>query len=258
MLAAAMNKESITKFADCELVLDFEAVQRELATPRNRSSSETKRVFQRWANTDVASFMAALTKEHARKKLRQSAEGPGVAGASDPDLDISCELIKSGKGFSGIVRHGTYPTPFGQALIALSERGVCSLQFGGKITDLQSVWREAEFTVDSIAVGEIGERIFSGSTEPIPVHLRGSEFQISVWLALLSLPMGRLTSYQAIARSLGNPGATRAVGSAIARNQIGYIVPCHRVIRGSGTLGEYRWGTLRKQAMIGWEAAKAL
>ncbi len=176
------------------------------------------------------------------------------AGVEDPELDITCETIQPGGIPAGLIRYGTCPTPFGNALVALSDRGICALRFDAEIAELSSEWPGAEFKEDKKAIRKICGNLFAGGAEPVPVHLRGTKFQISVWLALLSLPMGTLSSYQDVARQIGRPEATRAVASAIARNGIGYLVPCHRVIQANGAPGKYRWGASRKQAMIGSEA----
>lgn len=237
---------------------DYAAVEKAIAAMQSKGKLplEAESVFQRWAGNSAQAFFESLTKAHLKALLEGDQPSPGASEFGDPDLDISCELLKPGpaKPFKGIIRYGTCPTPFGKGLIALSERGICAFYLDGELAELQAKWKGAEFKKDPRAVEEI--RIFSGNSgATIPVHLRGTEFQISVWLALLSLPLGTLTTYHALAQNLGKPEATRAVASAIAGNEICYLVPCHRVIRTGGIAGEYRWGSIRKQAMIGWEAA---
>ena len=179
-----------------------------------------------------------------------------VQPGHDPELEICCQTIKPGTAPSGLIRYGTCPTPFGKALVALSQNGVCALRFGGKIGELALEWPGAEFKEEKKAVKAIGEQIFGGGPEPIPVHLMGSSFQIEVWLGLLSIPMGSLVSYHELARELGKPLATRSVASAIAKNGIGYLVPCHRVIPADGGgCGKYRWGSDLKREIIEWETA---
>jgi AraC family transcriptional regulator of adaptative response/methylated-DNA-[protein]-cysteine methyltransferase len=236
---------------------DFELVQRAIASPELRQSPELDRSLQRWAGTDSQSFFALLTKQHARKLLADGANGPAGA-AMDPELDVWCQTIASGREPRlGPLRFGKCQTPFGPALMVLSEHGICALRFGEENPKALLPWKNLEMNEDDAAAQENGARIFEGKPGAVPVHLLGTAFQIIVWQALLSVPSGTLTTYQKLAQQIGRPDATRAVASAVARNGIAYLVPCHRVIQTGGAFGEYRWGAPRKQAMIAWENVAA-
>ncbi|MFQ6023272.1 MAG: methylated-DNA--[protein]-cysteine S-methyltransferase, partial [Acidiferrobacterales bacterium] len=169
------------------------------------------------------------------------------------------------------IRYGFHPTPFGECLLMLTERGICGLAFvveGGREDALAyqlAGWDHAQIVADQDSTRHYVEQIFRTSNErsaagtsPLRLLLRGTTFQIKVWEALLSVPAGALTTYEAIARRLGyRTNAARAIGQAVSGNLIAYLIPCHRVIRKSGLIGGYRWGTARKLAIIGWEAARA-
>jgi AraC family transcriptional regulator of adaptative response/methylated-DNA-[protein]-cysteine methyltransferase len=150
--------------------------------------------------------------------------------------------------------------------LATSQRGIVRLAFITAATDeiterhaLQNDWSNARLTVDRAATAAIAERIFDRSgraAAPLPVLVKGSNFQIQIWKALLQIPVGSVCSYEQLARAIARPAACRAVGQALAMNPVGYLIPCHRVIRSLGTVGGYRWGTTRKQALLAWEAAQ--
>jgi len=163
------------------------------------------------------------------------------------------------------VRHGFGPTPFGEALVATSPRGVCHLAFTspadrGKALDvLRAAWPQADLVADDAAAGALLARIFARSRDVadggLSVWVSGTNFQIQVWRAMLRIPQGGLLSYRQLAALLGRPRAARAVGSAVARNPVAYLIPCHRVLRGSGDFGVYHWGQERKVAICAWDAA---
>ena len=181
------------------------------------------------------------------------------------DLFVCLEAVSSKEfnvgGTNLRVRYGLHDTPFGQALIATTPRGICDLQFldaavSTPVPILQR-WSNAEVIEDERATQPVCEQIFDASTvydrKPLKLLVTGTDFQIQVWRALLSLSLGETTTYQNVAEGIGRPTAARAVGTAIGRNPIAYLIPCHRVICSSGELGGYRWGLARKTAMLDWE-----
>jgi AraC family transcriptional regulator of adaptative response/methylated-DNA-[protein]-cysteine methyltransferase len=237
-----------------------------------------ERLFQRWAGTSPKRFLQYLTKEHAKALLRDSksllaaAYEAGLSGGGRlHDLFVSCEAVTPGeyklRGEGVTMQYGFHPTPFGECLLAKTERGVCALRFlttsskQAALRELRDEWPAARFVKNDDEIGEICRHIFSAVSEdartPFHLHLRGTNFQLKVWQALLSIPAGHLTTYSDLAAKIGTPKAQRAVGSAVGQNPIAYLIPCHRVIRSLGVIGDYRWGHERKQAMIGWETAQA-
>ena len=165
------------------------------------------------------------------------------------------ELKTGGAGLR--IRYGIHDTPFGKALIATTLRGICHLQFDVDEQALQAEWANAEIVLDPQATQPLCDLIFNPGSynERLTVWVKGTNFQVQVWRALLTIPFGEMTTYQRLAEQIGRPTAARAVGSAIGKNSIGYLIPCHRVIRESGELGGYRWGAERKTAILGWEAS---
>ena len=160
-----------------------------------------------------------------------------------------------------VIRYGFHPTPFGEAMIAVADQGICGLSFLGEgsreeaLRRLSKDWSAADLQADQEGTVGIVEEIFAHPRQGgLKVHVRGTPFQLRVWKALLSLDPGQVTTYEAIARLVGDPSALRAIGSAIGRNPVAFVIPCHRVIRKSGELGGYRWGLGRKQAIQGWES----
>lgn len=175
------------------------------------------------------------------------------------------EYKERGRGLD--IKTGSHPTPFGRCFIATTPRGICHLSFfdtekelRGIQSDLKSEWPLANFAEDQKLIEELVGRIFYNvkkSRAPLHVLMKGSEFKLKVWEALLTIPQAELVSYQEVARRMGQPAATRAVASAIASNEISYLIPCHRVIRSSGEFNNYRWGATRKKAMVAWELSRA-
>jgi len=171
-----------------------------------------------------------------------------------------------GRGRGLEISYGFHPTPFGQCLLAVTPRGICGLTFlpadgpGPALSDLEAAWPEARLVENQALTGTVAEELFAPAATPAskPVHLllRGTNFQIKVWEALLKIPAGGLSSYETLAAAAGSPKAVRAVGTACGSNQIAYLIPCHRVLQKAGAIGGYRWGTPRKRAMLAWEAAQ--
>lgn len=234
------------------------------------------RLFSKWAGTSPQRFMRFLTKEFAKEKLAKSAnllEATFESGLSSSsrlhDLFVSYEAMTpaqfKSKGEGLTVHYGIHETPFGECLIAITERGITDFRFLEEdsksfiINELQQDFEKATLIFDNNFTKPFIEQIFyesTNTTEPITLLMRGTNFQIKVWEALLKIPFGQIVSYETIANAIGKPTAQRAVGTAIGSNRLGYIIPCHRVLQKVGGIGGYRWGTTRKKAILGWEMAK--
>jgi len=225
-----------------------------------------ERLFQRWAGTSPKRFLQFLTAEHAKKLLRDSRsvlEATYESGLTSPgrlhDLFVTCEAVTPGqhkqRGVGLTIRYGIHATPFGDCLLATTDRGICALRFGG-VMDLREEWPAATLVKDQGQTGDLCRQIFHAGHGPFHLHLRGTNFQLKVWQALLTIPTGRVVTYADVAENIGSPNAQRAVGAAIGRNSIAYLIPCHRVIHSLGVVGNYRWGRVRKQAILGWESAQ--
>lgn len=235
-----------------------------------------QRLFTRWAGISPKRFLQFLTVEYAKQLLAESQNLLDVtfeAGLSSPgrlhDLFVTCEALtpgqfkQNGQGVS--IAYGFHPSPFGDCLLAVTERGICGLAFVSDsrqktLEDLQQQWPEASLVEDPAQTGPLVAQIFDPvhQKQALPVVLKGTNFQLKVWQALLKIPAGAVASYNEIADSIGRPGVARAVGNAVARNPIGFIIPCHRVIRKAGLVGDYHWGPVRKKAILGWEASRRI
>jgi AraC family transcriptional regulator of adaptative response/methylated-DNA-[protein]-cysteine methyltransferase len=247
------------------------------AAARHVSLSEHhfQRLFTRWAGVSPKRFVQCLTLEHAKARLaaaRGVLDVAGAVGLSGPgrlhDLFVTLEAMSPGEyrggGAGTAIRYGVHDTPFGAAFVAITARGICGLHFIDGASDglarLRHDWPGAELRRDPAATAPVSERLFGPlSSRPgraLALLVKGSNFQVKVWRALLELPFGSLASYGDVSARIGAPGSARAVGAAIGANPIAWLIPCHRVIRESGALGGYRWGTERKAAMLGWEAAR--
>lgn len=247
----------------------------EVAREVGMSEYHFQRLFAEWAGVSPKRFLQYLTKEHAKQALRHSADvlsASYAAGLSTPsrlhDLIVSCEAVtpgefkSAGKGLT--IKYGYAVTPFGMAALAWTTRGICYFEFCDDGAEnlpagLSVSWRNADLMRDDDAAQAWITRIFPRTPERGTLHLvlRGTNFQIKVWEALLRIAPGRVVSYTQLANLAGVPNAQRAVGSALAANTVGYLIPCHRVIRESGELSHYRWGVSRKAALLAWEAARA-
>jgi AraC family transcriptional regulator of adaptative response/methylated-DNA-[protein]-cysteine methyltransferase len=247
----------------------------EIAWQANLSEFHFQRLFKRWAGVSPKKFLQFLTLDYAKQLLEESKsllEVTYETGLSGParlhDLFISVEGVTPGeykqKGAGLKISYGIHPTPFGEALAAVSDKGVCHLSFlqpnelQQEIKILKKKWEQAELAENPVTTSSIVSQIFdlSNHTTPLPLHLKGTNFQIKVWEALLKIPSGSVLSYEDIAALIGQPKASRAVASAVARNPIAYIIPCHRVIQKMGVFGQYHGGRARKKAILGWEAAQ--
>jgi AraC family transcriptional regulator of adaptative response/methylated-DNA-[protein]-cysteine methyltransferase len=247
----------------------------EIASAIGLSEYHFQRLFTRWAGISPKRFMQFLTKEHAKDLLARSEnllETTHQVGLSSlgrlHDLFVNTEAVTPGEyksnGAGLTIHYGLHLTPFGKCLIAATERGVCHLSFvetseGNAIDTLVADWNQAKMIEDYRTTAPLIDRIFSTPTPDIPLklHLRGTNFQIKVWEALLHIPTGSLTTYEQIAAQIGNPNALRAVGTAVGHNPIAVLIPCHRVIRKSGDFGNYRYGPARKKALLAKEFAQS-
>ncbi len=252
---------------------DAQPALADLAAHMGLSEFHVQKLFARWAGISPKRFLQHLSHERARAALHAGNDmlaASAAAGLSGPgrlhDLLVTCEAASPGEfrsGGAGLrIVWGVASTPFGPALLASSTRGLMRLEFTNdegltEFSALQQDWPEAAFHRDDEAAASLSAHLFAAYSKPEPVHLfvKGSQFQLKVWQALLQLPEGRLLSYGALARGIGQPTASRAVGSAVGANPVALLIPCHRVIRANGLLGEYRWGEARKRVLVGLELA---
>jgi AraC family transcriptional regulator of adaptative response/methylated-DNA-[protein]-cysteine methyltransferase len=237
-----------------------------------------QRLFTRWAGLSPKGFLQAVTLDHARSLLADSAsilDASFEVGLSGPgrlhDLFVTHEAMTPGafkaRGEGLAIRYGFHPSPFGTALVMATEHGLAGLAFadaGGEaaaLADMQARWPRATYVADQAATTAYVHRIFDPATwrldQPLRVVMIGTDFELRVWDTLLKLPLGRATTYSDIASHIGRPSAARAVGTAVGRNPISFVVPCHRVLGKSGNLCGYHWGLTRKRAILGWEAGIA-
>ena len=232
-----------------------------------------QRLFKRWAGISPKRFLQAMTAEHARALLLDDHDVLSTAletGLSGPgrlhDLLVHTTALSPGetrrRGEGLTLRHGFLDSPFGPALAAFSDRGLADLGFHDEPSEpvarrvLRERWPGAVLERDERAVRTRARGLFGNGERP-PLDVRGTNFQIQVWRALLAVPEGRLVTYADVARAAGNPAAVRAAGTAVGRNPIAWLIPCHRVIRSTGVVGDYHWGHERKVAMIAWETGRA-
>jgi AraC family transcriptional regulator of adaptative response/methylated-DNA-[protein]-cysteine methyltransferase len=252
---------------------DIEAI----AEAAGVGATELHHLFRRWAGITPKAFLAALTLDHARALLRDCAsvlDATYEVGLSGPgrlhDLFVTYEAMSPGEWKAGgeglTIRYGLHPCPFGNALVMTTPRGLAGLALADAgeerdaLADMIRRWPKATYVEDMAGTATIACRIFDPARwrakEPLRVLLIGTDFEVRVWEALLSVPMGRLTTYSDVAARIGAPAAARAVGAAVGRNPISFVVPCHRVVGKGGSLTGYHWGLTRKRAMLGWEAGR--
>ena len=250
----------------------------ELAETANLSEYHFQRLFTEWAGVSPKKFGQYLTLEYAKNQLRNGA--PLTAAAHDAglsgtgrlhDLFVTIEGVTPGQfrqaGVGLVLTYGLFDGPFGRYVLGVINSKVALLHFltadelAGQI--IADAWPETSQVRNESGIQHVADQLFSKSVKhglsaekPLPVLMRGTAFQLKVWAALLRIPEGGLVSYGQLATAIGQPAASRAVGTAIGQNPIGYLIPCHRVIKKTGLFGGYRWGTDRKQAMLGWEAAR--
>ena len=249
----------------------------DLARPVGLEPEQLQRLFSRWAGLTPKAFLQALTLDHARAMLKDSAsilETSLEVGLSGPsrlhDLFVTHEGMSPGayktKGSGVAISYGFHPSPFGLALVMVTAQGLCGLGFsdvggeGASLADMQRRWPNASYIENSAQTAPYAAQIFAPEKwqdgQPLRVTFIGSDFEIRVWESLLKIPMGRAVTYGDIASSIDKPKAARAVGAAVGRNPISFVVPCHRVIGKSGALTGYHWGLTRKRAILGWEAGQ--
>jgi AraC family transcriptional regulator of adaptative response/methylated-DNA-[protein]-cysteine methyltransferase len=238
---------------------------------------ELHHLFRRWAGLTPKAFMQALTLDHAKGLLRDSASVLDAAldsGLSGPsrlhDLFVTHEAMSPGEWKTGgagmTLQYGFHPSPFGTAIVIASGRGLAGLAFADPgqeqtaLADMLRRWPNATCVEDHAGTAALAQRIFDTRLwrpdQPLRVVLIGTDFEVRVWEALLKIPMGCATTYSDVAANIRSPKASRAVGAAVGRNPVSFVVPCHRVLGKSGALTGYHWGITRKQAMLGWEAGQ--
>ena len=247
-----------------------------LAGEMGMSAAHFQRLFSAWVGVSPKRYQQYLTLGHAKTLLRErfttleAAHSTGLSGTGRlHDLFVRWEAMSPGEyaaGGAGLaIFWGVYETPFGRAVIMGTDKGICGVSFAAEmgeaaaLQDLTARWPAASFAEDAERVRPWIEAAFGmkSAADPAPLYLIGAPFQIKVWEALLRLPEGAVTTYGDIAQAIGSPKAVRAVGTAVGRNPVGYLIPCHRVLRKSGELGGYHWGLPMKRAMLGYEAARA-
>ncbi|MDX1815675.1 MAG: methylated-DNA--[protein]-cysteine S-methyltransferase [Thermodesulfobacteriota bacterium] len=249
---------------------------KEVARQVGLSEYHFHRLFSRWAGVSPKRFLQFLTADYARRLLRESANVLDAAhetGLTGPgrlhDLIVNVyamtpgELKEEGAGLT--IRFGVHPSPFGDCLVAVTDRGICAVSFLSAERNrearekLETRWSRATFRKSQAGTKEVANRIFDPSRwkngSPLSVIVRGTNFQVKVWEALVRIPPGCAVSYEQVATRIGAPAGARPVGSAVARNPVAFLIPCHRVIRKTGDFGEYGSGSARKKAILAWEAA---
>jgi AraC family transcriptional regulator, regulatory protein of adaptative response / methylated-DNA-[protein]-cysteine methyltransferase len=244
-----------------------------LAARMGMSAAHFQRVFSAWVGVSPKKYQQYLAIDHARRLLAErhttlaAAFEVGLSGTGRlHDLFLTWEAMRPGdyaRGGAGLViRWGWFDSPFGPAIVMGTERGICGMGFAADMgeaaamDDLQARWPKAEFVEDREALAPWARRAFGAAGAAAPLVMIGAPFQIKVWEALLRVPEGQVTTYSDIASAIGHPAAVRAVGTAVGRNPISYLIPCHRALRRDGGLGGYHWGLPTKRAMLAWEAAR--
>lgn len=282
------NIECVAENADYALVRDCVAhlsanwrdqpTLEELSRLTGRPATQLQKTFTRWAGLSPKAFLQALTLDHAKKLLDEDfpiLDASYELGLSGPgrlhDLFVTHEAMSPGvykaKGEGVQIAYGFHPCPFGIALVMATDQGMAGLAFcdaGGEaeaLADMSSRWPKAAYYQDVEMTRPYAARSFDTQQwqkeQPLKVVLIGTDFEIRVWEGLLNIPLGKATSYSNLAASIGKPNAPRAVGRAVGRNPLSFVVPCHRVVGKSGALTGYHWGLTRKRAILGWEAGQA-
>jgi AraC family transcriptional regulator of adaptative response/methylated-DNA-[protein]-cysteine methyltransferase len=247
-----------------------------VATFVGLSESHFQRLFTRWAGISPKRFLQFQTVAHARELLaerRSLLDATYEAGLSSAgrlhDLFVTIDAVTPGEykraGDGLLIEWGAHDTPFGECVVGVTSRGVCGLNFalddgiGGALERLASTWEGARLIENPEATQQAAEAIFTignGMPAPLALLVKGTNFQLKVWEALLRIPLGEVATYEDVATAIGTPTAVRAVGSAVGANPISYLIPCHRVIRKTGAFGNYGGGIARKRAMLTWEQAR--
>lgn len=252
--------------ADAPLTLE------ELARDMQMSPAHFQRLFSSWVGVSPKRYQQYLTLDHAktllteRHTLLEAADATGLSGTGRlHDLFLRWEAMSPGayaqRGSGLTIRYGWFDSPFGKVLAMGTDKGLCGLAFAGECgrdaawEDMTGRWPEADFTESPDAIAPWVDAAFAGKGQAA-LHMIGAPFQIKVWEALLRIPTGHVTTYSDIARAIGNPNAVRAVGTAVGRNPVSFLIPCHRALRKSGGLGGYHWGLPVKRAILAWESAR--
>lgn len=247
----------------------------EVAESVSLSPFHFQRIFTEWAGISPKRFLQFLTVGYLKEKLQQpgsiveAADDAGLSSQSRVyDLFTTLEAVTpqeyklSGSGIR--IEYGLHATPFGQCMLGVTERGICWMSFLSAdqdhrhaLEEMKTYWHHSVFHENNELCAGYIARIFDyRQGRKLHLFVKGTNFQVKVWEALLRIPMGNVSTYQEIARRIGNEKAVQAVGSAVGANHIAYLIPCHRVIRKDGILGEYRWNAIRKKTIIGWEMAR--
>ena len=246
----------------------------EVAAQVNLSPFHFQRIFTDWAGISPKKFLQFLTVEELKKELlsannvADAAENVGLSAQSRVyDLFVNIESVTpqeyKSQGEGVHIEYGFHTTPFGECFIAHTRKGICALSFADDdrniiLEEFAAQWENAVITNDQSSTEKLVEQLFEKPLQQkqLKLLLKGTKFQVKVWEALLKIPFGSVSTYSHIAAAVGQPGAMRAVGSAVGANPVAFIIPCHRVIRSEGLIGQYHWGATRKKAMIGWEKAR--
>ncbi|MDX6770748.1 MAG: methylated-DNA--[protein]-cysteine S-methyltransferase [Elusimicrobiota bacterium] len=265
----------MTTYERVERVITFIDSRREeqpdldaLAKVAGLSPFHFHRLFTRWAGVTPKAFVKFVTSQNAKNLLltKDLLSASYDAGLSGPgrlhDLFVTVDGVTPGeyksRGDGVVIRWGFHETPFGRALVATTPRGLCHLDFsssrGAALARLKKKWPKAVLREDHAGTASVVAKAFSG--RKLALHLRGTPFQLKVWEALLRIPAGRAATYAQVAKAVGRPKASRAVGAAVGSNALAVVIPCHRVLRATGAFGGYRWGVLRKRALLAREAAR--
>lgn len=243
-----------------------------LAARMDMSPAHFQRVFTQWVGVSPKRYQQYLALDHARRLLAErfttleTALATGLSGSGRlHDLFVKWEAMSPGdyaKGGAGLtIRHGWFDTPFGRTIAMGTDRGICGMGFaaemgeGAAFDDLTRRWPAATYVEDAATLAPWVAAAFGAKGE-VPLHLIGAPFQIKVWEALLHVPTGHVTSYSELAQAVGHPKAVRAVGTAVGRNPVSFLIPCHRALRKTGELGGYHWGLRVKRAILAWESAR--
>jgi len=277
-----MDTKNATQYKRIEEAINFirqnfrqQPSLEEIANAVHLSAPHFQRLFTEWAGTSPKKFLQYTSVEHAKKILKDrratlfdTAFDTGLSGTSRlHDLFVNIEGMTPGEYKNGgenlAIHYRFSSSPFGKILIASTSKGVCHLAFeeddAVALRQLKSKFPNAMFLAQTTSIQQNALCIFQNdwnTLQEIKLHLKGTAFQLKVWKSLLEIPLGKLSTYKNIAEQIGNPNASRAVGTAIGNNPIAFLIPCHRVIKSTGKFDGYKWGTTRKTAIIGWEQSK--
>jgi AraC family transcriptional regulator, regulatory protein of adaptative response / methylated-DNA-[protein]-cysteine methyltransferase len=249
----------------------------EVAAQVNMSAFHFQRTFTQWAGISPKRFLQFLTTDYLKQRitgfdnLLDAADDAGLSGQSRVyDLFVNLEAVTpqeyKEKGTGITIDYGFHPSPFGDCIIGVTERGVCFLSFmtdndrHDAILGMEKEWENASIRHNERNTQKMAELIFNRSSiqpnNKLSLLVKGTNFQVKVWNALLQIPMGAVSTYQALAGTVGSADALQAVGSAVGANHLAYLIPCHRIIKKNLIIGDYHWGAERKKAILGWEMAK--